>query len=476
LAQQIGLQLIDGLTVDSWTASGHASLHFDNNNKRQGPFRFYILNGGDTIDLAKGTFRDDQLWGSLTLRTSKNELMMTGTFSGPGKSSTESLPGVFSNATGVRQGKFIFYNYDGSSPQEWKIYKYNRDQKCGNAIKEPKSQYTKIYETSYYLDGGLHGENKKYFINGTVQEIANYSFDKLHGEYKRFNIMGEVVDEGFFYEGLKDGVWKEYAPNGSLLSLKMYGPYGRPCSAASYWYYNGKLKKKEHLLDNKNIGTYEEYYESGKSKTICSYDSLSQFDGLFRTWYENGHIKDSILYKEGKIVGYKISWHENGRLAEKIFYKDGAPDGIFKRWYDNGVVSQIVKYTNGVFQYIKYFDSNGKPFIGGAETEIKVIEPEVNMVMEDEVFDFATVIEFPYLIDLPNLDEREMRFISSCKDLTVRIKCDALGKGIFTVTSRMRKKNKLKLEALLNEKLRFHPFMMNGRQLDCIFDAKLKVN
>lgn len=93
-------------------------------------------------------------------------------------------------------------------------------------------------------------------------------------------------------------------------------------------------------------------------------------DGLWETWYSNGHQRSSVNFTHGRITGTSRFWHANGRLAQSIPYdKNGLPHGIVRWWDSKGDLLTNAQLTHGTgTNYV--FDGEGHlravvPFVHG---------------------------------------------------------------------------------------------------------------
>ncbi len=109
----------------------------------------------------------------------------------------------------------------------------------------------------------------------------------LHGPYKRYQ-NGELVEEGFYYLGAKDGRWEKYDPKFALIDKVRYHR-GFPADA--------------HIT----------YYDSAHTK-----------------------IKEVIPHEYGKVKGTYLAFHPNGQLAEEGKYDNGVKIGRWTEFYPNG--------------------------------------------------------------------------------------------------------------------------------------------
>jgi len=113
----------------------------------------------------------------------------------------------------VPHGKFIFY---GS------IFDYN-DENFTNFKNAKTDRY--ISQEGSYVDGLEEGKWTDYFPDGKVLGYRTYSNGKLNGDIALFNYKGRRDIYGHFKNGLKDGTWynlkkrtKEVFENDKLIS------------------------------------------------------------------------------------------------------------------------------------------------------------------------------------------------------------------------------------------------------------------
>jgi antitoxin component YwqK of YwqJK toxin-antitoxin module len=106
----------------------------------------------------------------------------------------------------------------------------------------------------------------------------------LHGPYKRYQ-NGDLVEEGYYYAGMKDGRWEKYDGNFMLVD-KTRWHWGVPAESQIV------------------------YYDSTHRK-----------------------IKEIVPKEYGKVKGTYMAFHENGLLAEEGKYDNGIKIGRWTEYY-----------------------------------------------------------------------------------------------------------------------------------------------
>jgi len=125
----------------------------------------------------------------------------------------------------------------------------------------------------------------------------------------------------------------------------------------------------EKNKDEHNQITERTYFKSGQIKyeTQFSLDNKEKktYNGLHKSWYENGILRFVSTYLNGKKNGDFISYWENGILKRKDFYKNGK----LKKgdcWNENGEKVEYYafeihpKYPGGKVKMYEFIKKNLK--------------------------------------------------------------------------------------------------------------------
>lgn len=112
----------------------------------------------------------------------------------------------------------------------------------------------------------------------------------MHGPYKRYQ-NGDLVEEGFYYLGAKDGRWEKYDAKFMLIEKVKYH-HGFPADARIAYYDSAHTKVKEVFP-----------YEYGKLK------------GTYLAYHPNGQLAEEGKYDNGVKVGRWTEYHATGSRA-----------------------------------------------------------------------------------------------------------------------------------------------------------------
>ena len=250
----------------------------------------------------------------------------------------------------MKQGRWITF-YD-----DWQIKtegEYKNDLKNGYFKEYSKDGV--LLTTSKYLDGILQEDvaelakldiKTEYYPNGNVKIVASYKDDIPQGVRREFSEEGEVV-AGYIFrdgniigegiideEGIKDGLWKEYYPNGALKSVGTYDT-------------------------GKRIGEWKFYYPNDQLEQIGSYNKDGKPDGAWTWYYATGDLLRQESYFNGMIDGYSIEYDEFGVVIAEGEYLEDEREG---KWnFNYGDHKSEGEYSLGMRQgKWKSYYSDGK--------------------------------------------------------------------------------------------------------------------
>ncbi|MBS9778672.1 MAG: hypothetical protein KGV58_00010 [Campylobacteraceae bacterium] len=144
----------------------------------------------------------------------------------------------------------------------------------------------------------------------------------LHGKAIYFDKNGQIEEKSNWFNGARDG--------------------------KSTWYY-------EDVVEERN-------YEKGVHKEDSTWyfdKNGNAFNGVFKTYYENGKLKQEINIKNGIREGVAGFYYGSGVLKSEKMYKNNLQNGKSKSFFENGKVMGVTKYVNGDGIYQKILNQDG---------------------------------------------------------------------------------------------------------------------
>ena len=172
-------------------------------------------------------------------------------------------------------------------------------------------------------------ESKKTTENPTQGKFADLPVGAIQESYPDNDRMvrvsvygtdGTVLQQGDYLEGVREGAWTEFHPNGFVKQV--------------VGYVNGLKQGQQLELDNRGQLEVRSTFYQGK------------LHGQY-VKYNRTRIKEKKFYDDGKLNGLKEIFYGNGTIMEQSNYVAGQIDGVAK-WFDQeGNVTIEYLYKNG---------------------------------------------------------------------------------------------------------------------------------
>ncbi len=251
----------------------------------------------------------------------------------------------------------------------------------------------KLLVEIYYKSGKKNGIKTTWLDKETVRE--NFKNDIKEGYTRYYYPDGKVKQEIPFVKGLEQGFGKEYAADGTIITVTEYkrgfivdrlrinrkDGNGRKQGRWYVFYEQGNLKSEVTYRDDKKNGYFKEYAENGDLLKISKYvddlilpeaEEIQKLE-VQNEYYPDGKIKISAMFRNGIPEGVKREYAADGHVEKAYLYKngviiaegivkeDGNRDGPWKDFYTDGSLKAEGTYTNGKQTgEWKYYHQNGK--------------------------------------------------------------------------------------------------------------------
>ena len=264
-----------------------------------------------------------------------------------------SLTGMFSN--GLATGECIF------------IDKYLENEiKCNFTsgrmlgIGTLKTSNSDLY-TGELRDLTIHGVGKMVYSQGSIFEGSFKLGSFWTGTFTDLN-----EKKSFYYR--KDAIdslptYSKYSPVLNQEVTEYFDVSWISCKKNEATYY----RKITYSKPNTPIGEIKEFYISGNilSKYFASYvdynDELLTFysPGGVKYYNKNGDLDNECDFNyKGLYEGLFKSYHDNGTLRTKCYYINGMISGHRVDYDEKAVITHYAKYENGYIQDGKYYSFN----------------------------------------------------------------------------------------------------------------------
>ena len=193
----------------------------------------------------------------------------------------------------------------------------------GNVI---KAEYT-------LLNGKLNGLYKSYYSNGKLEKTGNYSNGKEHGLFKEYHNRGDggIRLEYSMVNGVKNGHFKQYDPFTELLSQT--GAFLKGKEHGTFVKYNEKgVKEAEYVMANGlTDGPFKVFYPNGLLKQTGSFLKDKEH-GAFAEYDEEG-VKEAEYVMANGMKNGRLKFYEDNKISRSIMFKDDIKNGEYIEYY-----------------------------------------------------------------------------------------------------------------------------------------------
>jgi antitoxin component YwqK of YwqJK toxin-antitoxin module len=154
-------------------------------------------------------------------------------------------------------------------------------------------------------------------------------------------------------KGKKQGYWKKYFPNTSILDYQGFFKDDIPDGEFIYYFKNGKIKAKMIFKEKGLISYTTMHHDDDNNFPIASGKFINKVkDSIWNYWGPSGGISMTETYKNGVLHGKKIVYYvpefinqKKIIIAQELNYVDGLKDGEQKDYFDNGVLKVRANYS-----------------------------------------------------------------------------------------------------------------------------------
>jgi antitoxin component YwqK of YwqJK toxin-antitoxin module len=165
-----------------------------------------------------------------------------------------------------------------------------------------------------YNAGAAYGEWNWYFKNGEVRRTEEYFNGLEEGQSREYNDTGVVIAQGEYVEGLKEGPWSlqinDHMEEGAYFE-------GLKTGLWRHYYLLDKVLSFEGSYENdKENGEHSYYFDDGRLKRRGQY-LFGDREGVWEFFNKDGSRTLTIEYERGKEVKYNGKKIDYGRRYNK---------------------------------------------------------------------------------------------------------------------------------------------------------------
>jgi uncharacterized protein len=245
-----------------------------------------------------------------------------------------------------------------------------------------------------FREGTEHGIRREYHQDGSLKvayiidmgRIMGMGvldgFGKKQGIWKEFYPQGGLRSEGSYRDGIRTGKWTFYYVNGEVEQTGNYNNQGKEHGEWIWYYQGGQTRREESYLSGKRDGMMSEYGIEGD--IIAKGEFVD--DEEEGAWYfqEQGYRREGT-YAEGELDGEWIHYFPDGSISFTGEFIDGYPDGRHVHYNYNGTIRSEGRFIMGTRHgEWRFHDQDGNLMIvieyrNGIEIryDYRLIRPEI---------------------------------------------------------------------------------------------------
>lgn len=122
-------------------------------------------------------------------------------------------------------------------------------------------------------------------------------------------------------EGLRQGILREYDPEGNLVGEETY--------------LDDQLDGERVIYNEAGVVIVRENYVAG------------DFEGPYTSYDPQGNLTLKGEYSNGAMNGFWYGYYPDGSLKEEVTFEDNQESGPFREWYPGGIPKASGNYKNG---------------------------------------------------------------------------------------------------------------------------------
>ena len=264
--------------------------------------------------------------------------------------------------------------------------------------KRASEEYTDIYS---YKNGELDGLNVIYYKNN-IKEIGHWKDGKQNGLFQMYTEDGILIDSGTFKNGERDGLTEQFYNDTGKLRVSANYKNGVLDGKFKAYYPNGNLQGEVNYVNGEMNGDFKEYHENKNIRLSGSYKNSLQ-DGEWKSYLEDGTLETIVNYKDGELNGLKENYYKNGNVWIRKEFKNNDLDGVYEVYYENGNPQLKAKIKNGQTIEEQRFNHDGTLYnekeritingtVNSDEITIKEVSNE-EIVISENSEDFSKELE-----------------------------------------------------------------------------------
>lgn len=242
----------------------------------------------------------------------------------------------YNNGNLATKGKYI----EGEKEGVWTWYYPNGNKK----------------EEKTYIANNKYGRMLDYHENGQIEKDRTTFNDNIEGASVWYHYNGVVSLEGFYKNGERDSIFKNYDQMGNLQYVRYY-ELGQ---LVGYSYQDEKGGLLPMIPIKGETAHIVAYFQNGKKSIEYDLDK-GMYQSIYTEYNSNGSVLESCSFIDDNYEGDAVEYYSNGNKKYEKKYSQGMLNGLVVKYYESGALKSSETYKSGdLHGKAQYFDENGQ--------------------------------------------------------------------------------------------------------------------
>ncbi|REJ67755.1 MAG: toxin-antitoxin system YwqK family antitoxin [Planctomycetota bacterium] len=191
----------------------------------------------------------------------------------------------------------------------------------------------------------LFGEEPFKHFEGPFVSKTTFDEGLMDGTWTIHDNQDRKICEWHYVRGQRHGSWSTWFPNGQLMTRVEYNE-GELDGESTTWDSTGQIVRKGVFQAGRQLIDRAEYFSKDEKKSEGVYLlAKQQLDGEDDWW--NARLASFKTVGKDERHGIYKEWYRNGQLRGEGVYEHGEPNGHFTWWYENGQRSVEGHFEDG---------------------------------------------------------------------------------------------------------------------------------
>jgi len=200
-------------------------------------------------------------------------------------------------------------------------------------------QNGKIASEGYLKNEKPDGFWKSFYVTGIKKSEGRWKNYMLDSIWVFYDQLGDTIEKVNYFEGKKNGYNYRYFSDDfakNIVHSKELYVNGKKNGNMFYYFQNGKVQETIHYLDDKKNGLAYKYDSDStiisitryKDNDVIYYEEINRYNsekqknGIWKTFYSDGKVKEERTYLNGKLNGYIKQYDIQGYLVNTVRYEN----------------------------------------------------------------------------------------------------------------------------------------------------------